>query len=255
MSKVVGNIYRDKANILVIGESCQDVFCYGEAFRLCPEAPAPVFNPVEEISSPGMAMNVRRNVVSLGQKCEIYTNNNWELVKKTRFVHKATNQMFIRVDENDETITRCNVKDIPLGDYDLIIVSDYCKGFLLEEDIKYITEKHSCVFLDTKKRLGKWAESAKFIKINNFEYNNTKHTLTGRLKEKLIVTLGSRGCAYREQIFSVEKVEIKDVSGAGDTFLSALAVEYLKSKDIFSSIEFANQCATRIVQKRGVSIL
>ena len=30
--------------LLVIGESCLDVYQYGDSVRLCPEAPVPVFN-------------------------------------------------------------------------------------------------------------------------------------------------------------------------------------------------------------------
>ena len=30
--------------ILIIGESCLDVYQYGDSRRLCPEAPVPVFN-------------------------------------------------------------------------------------------------------------------------------------------------------------------------------------------------------------------
>jgi len=30
--------------ILVIGDSCTDVFIYGDIERVCPEAPVPVFN-------------------------------------------------------------------------------------------------------------------------------------------------------------------------------------------------------------------
>ena len=30
--------------ILVIGESCVDIYQYGDSVRLCPEAPVPVFN-------------------------------------------------------------------------------------------------------------------------------------------------------------------------------------------------------------------
>ena len=38
------------------------------------------------------------------------------------------------------------------------------------------------------------------------------------LKEKLIVTLGSKGCRYKDKVFNVKEVPVKDVSGAGDTF-------------------------------------
>ena len=31
--------------ILVIGDSCHDVFVYGKCDRICPEAPVPVFTP------------------------------------------------------------------------------------------------------------------------------------------------------------------------------------------------------------------
>ena len=50
-------------------------------------------------------------------------------------------------------------------------------------------------------------------------------------------------------------VEVKDVSGAGDTFISALCCRYLKSHNIQESILFANECATTVVQKRGVSTI
>ena len=35
-------------NILVVGDSCKDIFIYGDIDRLAPEAPIPVFNPIEE---------------------------------------------------------------------------------------------------------------------------------------------------------------------------------------------------------------
>jgi len=241
------------ADILIIGETCKDIFVYGECDRLCPEAPAPVFNPIEVLENPGMAMNVQRNVVKLGQKCHIYTNPNWKHITKTRYVHKNTNQMFVRVDTNDDKIERCKVEKISFEKYKIIIISDYCKGFLTEEDIAYITHNHNCVFLDTKKRLGKWCEKASFIKINNYESAKTAHTIPDTVKDKMITTLGSRGCTFKNKIFSVEAVEIKDVSGAGDTFLAALAVKYVETENIIESINFANTCATQVVQKRGVS--
>ena len=39
----MGNINK----ILVIGDSCTDIFIYGECNRICPEAPVPVFNPIK----------------------------------------------------------------------------------------------------------------------------------------------------------------------------------------------------------------
>ena len=52
--------------ILVIGESCLDIYQYGSAGRLAPEAPVPVFKKTgpQNIHA-GMASNVYNNVVSL----------------------------------------------------------------------------------------------------------------------------------------------------------------------------------------------
>ena len=88
--------------ILVIGESCKDIFHYGKCERLCPEAPVPVFNSVRTADNGGMAMNVYRNLVSLGAGVDVVTNDNWEDISKTRFVDIRTNHMFMRLDQNDD---------------------------------------------------------------------------------------------------------------------------------------------------------
>ena len=75
------------------------------------------------------------------------------------------------------------------------------------------------------------------------------------IENKLIITLSNKGCQYKSNIFPVEEVPVKDVSGAGDTFLSGLVVEYIRTKDIEKSIIFAQQCATVVVQKKGVSTI
>ena len=51
--------------ILVIGESCKDIFVYGKCERLCPEAPAPVLNPLFTTENGGMAMNVVKNAMCI----------------------------------------------------------------------------------------------------------------------------------------------------------------------------------------------
>ena len=60
--------------ILVVGDSCEDVFIYGDITRLTPEAPAPVFNPLRKKTNGGMAKNVANNVEAL--KTTIFTVTN-----------------------------------------------------------------------------------------------------------------------------------------------------------------------------------
>ena len=53
-------------NVLVIGDSCDDVFIYGEIERMSPEAPIPVLQPIRETKNGGMSKNVYNNLKALG---------------------------------------------------------------------------------------------------------------------------------------------------------------------------------------------
>lgn len=243
-----------KSKILVVGDSCIDVYVYGKCNRLCPEAPVPVFIFVKEVNNGGMSLNVLNNLKSLNSKTDIITNNNYNTIIKKRFVDSLTNQMFLRID-NDVNYEKINVYDIKLNDYDCIIISDYDKGSLNEKDIEYITNNHHLVFIDTKKKINKWIKKATFIKINKKEYEYSKKYIDKNLKQKIIITLGEDGCLFNDKIFSTKKVAIRDLSGAGDTFLAGLVSKYLKTNDIYQSIKFANKCANIVVQKKGTSII
>ena len=76
-----------------------------------------------------------------------------------------------------------------------------------------------------------------------------------QLKNKTIITRGPHGCEYHGKIYPTKQVPVKDVSGAGDTFLAGLVVEFIKSNDIISAINFAQECTTIVVQKPGVSTI
>ena len=60
--------------ILVIGDSCKDVFKYGTCDRLCPDAPIPVFIPAHKKENRGMAGNVYQNLLSLKADVKLITN-------------------------------------------------------------------------------------------------------------------------------------------------------------------------------------
>lgn len=240
--------------ILVIGESCLDVFVYCDALRLAPDVPVPVLTSLDTRMNPGMAMNVQRNIESILGECDVSTNPNWMEITKTRYVHKLTNHTFVRVDSPSK-MTRLDINTLNLKDYEIIAISDYNKGFLTEDDILEISKQHKKVFLDSKKPIGEWARFVKYIKINNYEYERSKSNLTEELEDKIIHTHGEEGAFFRGNQYEVEKVDVKDASGAGDTFMAALVSEFLKSEDIEKSIKFANDCASKIVQIKGVSVI
>jgi D-beta-D-heptose 7-phosphate kinase/D-beta-D-heptose 1-phosphate adenosyltransferase len=241
-----------KKNILVIGDSCTDVFVYCEATRLAPDFPIPVLNIIHQKNNPGMAKNVQANIQT-HMPCEIYTNQNWQEITKTRYVHENTNHLFFRVDSTTE-LDKINLHHVQF-DYDIIAISDYNKGFLSENDIEYICSKHQNVFVDTKKILGPWINGAKFIKINDQEYKKSLHNITPSLQDKIIHTMGGNGCEFQNKIYKVKKADVKDASGAGDSFLAALVIKYHQSKDIYQSIKYANKCAAEVVKHRGVTLI
>ena len=241
--------------LLVVGDSCTDVFVYCHAGRLAPDLPVPVLDVIEEICNPGMAANVARNIEALGHPCDLVTQDGWELMTKTRYVHGKTNHTFIRIDSK-QPISRASVRDIPLAGYELIAISDYDKGFLTAEDIQYLCENHACVFIDSKKLLGAYLNGATCIKINNIEYERSKDRLTPELAEKTIITGGEEGARYRGVAYPVpDVVHVKDATGAGDSFFAALVVRYAETHDVPEAIRFANGCASRTVTQRGVTLV
>lgn len=241
--------------ILVIGDSCIDEFIYGEVDRLAPEAPVPIIVPQYTKTNAGMAGNVALNVKSLGMNVNLISNVHRPV--KTRYVDNRTKNIMFRVDEPDEIgrvdWNRINNDNARLDLYDAIIISDYNKGFLHESDIDYICTKNNNVFLDTKKHLGEWCINAKLIKLNEIEYKNNKKYIDNlRIGDKLLVTLGGKGCVYNAVTYLVPQVEVKNISGAGDTFISALVVKYLETNDMEQAINYAQECATIAVQKLNV---
>jgi D-beta-D-heptose 7-phosphate kinase/D-beta-D-heptose 1-phosphate adenosyltransferase len=241
------------SRILVVGDSCTDEFVYCKAGRLAPDFPVPVLQVQNKVTNPGMAANVCRNILSKIEECHLVTNDNYSSILKTRYVHESTNHMFMRVDSEAE-IASIQLDTLNL-DYELIVISDYNKGFLTESDVEFICDSHPNVFLDTKKVLGNWADKAKYIKINDFEYRASKPYLTKTLQDKIIHTRGGDGCDFQSKNYPVGRVEIKDTSGAGDSFMAALVAEYLVSQSIEKSIIAANSAASIVVRSRGVGVI
>ena len=241
--------------VLVIGDSCTDVFVYGYCKRLCPEGPVPIFEPSRTITNMGMSGNVVANLKSLGaEKVELVTNK--EQITKTRYVEEKANHMIIRIDSNDKVSNSFDVKRVPFNDYDAVIVSDYDKGFLSLEDLKLISDSHPLTFIDTKKPLSVEMSNYTFIKINEVEWENCKGQEYENWRDRLIITMSERGAMYDGITYPVNNdIEVRDLSGAGDTFMASLVISYLKTNSIEVSIEYANDCATKVVQKRGVVTL
>lgn len=249
-------------SILVVGEECLDIFIYGNSKRLCPDVPAPVFVPTHSNTTYGMAGNTERNLKALGQQATKITQmtQSGKTIKKTRYVESKVNYTFLRVDEGENTVEpyTSDLNEEAIRSYDAVVISDYGKGFLSESDIEKFCKNNANVFLDTKKTLGDFCREAKIIKINSPEYEAIKNKIDEKeWANKLIVTLGDRGCMYQKDngfnYYPVDTVDVFDLSGAGDTFLAALVANYLESNNMDDAIKFANKKASEVIQERGVT--
>lgn len=241
--------------ILIIGEYCTDRFVYGECNRICPEAPVPVFNPVGSKDNAGMAKNVFNNFLSINKgKYEVDFITNQNHILKSRIVDIKTNQMLVRIDDNDKCPPFDSLDQLLNEDYDAIVISDYNKGFLTEKSIEVLINEFPLSFVDSKKVFGKWLNKASFVKINQSEYEKNKENLID-YKGQLIVTLGEKGVLWDNIVHPPSRqAEVSDLSGAGDTFLAAFVHSYLESKNIESSIQFAQDCSLKVVEKKGVVV-
>lgn len=243
--------------ITIIGELCFDVFIYGDVNRLCPEAPVPVLTNIVTKSNLGMVGNVKENLLAHNPELKIKLIHQVNPITKTRYIDQKTNHMFLRVDEGEDNIdsfvlTSELIDDI--SESDLVIVSDYNKGFLNDETLIQIGHLSKLSVIDTKKIITKrLVDSFTFIKLNEHEYKRNKF-ISDKNKDKLIITLGLHGAKYDDIIFlSPSPKQTIDVSGAGDTFTAFFSLKYYETKDISESVKFANQMASIVVSKRGVA--
>ena len=248
-------------NILLIGDSCIDKFHYGVCDRISPEAPVPVLVHKETIPTGGMVENVKSNLLTFGtERIKITCISNTEKITKERFIDTASGQHILRFDSGEEVEIKpldYNHKEIEnISKYDLVVISDYNKGFITEDVSRKICKECLLydipVFVDTKKRNIECFTGA-IVKINQKEFNNLNCNFP---MNQIIITRGSLGAHWNGCDFSTKSAQVLDVSGAGDTFLAVLAYKYFESKrDIEVSIKFANLAASYSVQKSGTYAL
>ena len=229
--------------ILLIGDNCTDIYQYGTVDRISPEAPVPVFVPKFTDSKPGMAGNVYANLTALG--CTVDYRYN-DTSTKTRLIDDRSKQHIVRID-NDVKSNPISINELDVTNFDAIVISDYNKGTVDYQLIEELIKTKIPVFVDTKKTDLERLQGA-WVKINELEYSKIKSECTG-----LIVTQGDKGAKviHHDIYCSAPKVEVADVCGAGDTFLSALTYQYLNTNDIEKSINFAINASAVTVQHLG----
>jgi D-beta-D-heptose 7-phosphate kinase/D-beta-D-heptose 1-phosphate adenosyltransferase len=232
-----------KFKILLIGDDCVDVYQYGTVDRISPEAPVPVFKYEFEETRPGMAANVKANLEVLG--CEVHYLHG-KTTTKTRLIDRRSKQHIVRIDNDIRSLPLVFIDTVEL--YDAIVISDYDKGTVSYDLVKTLRQSyHGPIFIDTKKR-----DLTQFkgciVKINAYEFS----LLESNSADDIIVTQGDKGAEWKGTLYPANRVEVADVCGAGDTFLSALTFQYLTTKNMIEAIKFAINASSVTVQHLGV---
>jgi len=238
-------------NILVLGETCIDLYRFGRCERMSVEAPVPILKQSRVMSKPGMATNVALNIKSLGHGVTVISNTN--KIIKERFIDERFSQQILRVDSNDS----CDPAEIKAienhlsqNTFDATVISDYNKGFLpanLLSNLLPILPKP--IFVDSKKKDLSCYENC-FIKINEQETQKAESIPSS---SQLITTLGEKGAMWNGKVFPASQIQdVFDVCGAGDSFLASFAVKLLSCDDVEEAIKFANVCAGISVRHLGV---
>ena len=218
----------------------------------------------------------------LGQKGVV--KEGWVVKKDRKTSHKtrvlASNQQIVRIDKEDKEDIDKESEDtillrakIVLPFYDAVILSDYGKGVLtktLTQSIISLAKEHNKPVLvdpkgsDYSKYKGatlltpnkKEAIEATSIMIEDID--SLKQALT-KLKDELdldysVITLSEDGIALLDKEFETIPTVAKDVfdvTGAGDTVISAIAIALVEGKNIKEAIEFANKAAAVAVSHVG----
>ncbi len=191
---------------------------------------------------------------------------------KTRFI--LNDKQVLRVDEEEELINPwapSSIKNLKCNFYDIIIFSDYNKGALNSNWFKNIEGNN--IFVDPKKDDFSFYSNANIItpnlnelkKASKIEINNNKSLIKACKQiiecskfDYIIAKKGDEGITIvgKENFvkhIKAHQVESPDVTGAGDTVVSALSLAYAKTKDIEKSAELANAAASIVVDKIGTA--
>jgi len=293
-------------NILVVGDLMIDHYLWGKCERISPEAPVQVVDVEREENLMGGAGNVLNNLLSLGATvgiCSVIGDDGgavWidnrldekgvkkvallkdvarKTTKKSRII--ALHQQIVRVDkENKEDIALSSQEvilekvEMVLGEYDLLLLSDYKKGVLTDSLttnlIMIASKKGIPVFADPKGNDYSKYTGSTLITPNKKEASiatnieiNSEATLVqagDKLRNALdlkyaFITLSEEGMAIfgKEGMTKIPTVarEVFDVTGAGDTVIASLAFAYAHGLDIKDAAHFANEAAAVAVSKVG----
>jgi D-beta-D-heptose 7-phosphate kinase/D-beta-D-heptose 1-phosphate adenosyltransferase len=301
----------ENKRVLVLGDAILDEYLSGDCSRISPEAPVPVVRVHDVRRVLGGAANTAANIATLGGHATLVTmvghdeagatlakcarengvdllpvNTGAPTLRKTRVV--GQHQQIVRLDYEDVRAPDAEAEASVLSLFDscveacdVIVISDYAKGFLsqaLARDI--IRRAHRAgrqVIVDPRPQhrdyyqgcdyvTPNWRESQALLGLPEAEPASdvaraVAQKLAAALGSNVVLTLGAHGITFcsrtGDEQFAMPTLarEVFDVSGAGDTVVAALALAIASGADHASAVMLANRAASVVVGKFGTATL
>ena len=243
--------------VLVIGDVILDRYIYGTSTRLSPEAPVPVVTHKRTEETVGGAGLVHSNLLSLGVDSMLFNAEDEPVSIKTRVI--CDGHYITRIDNDihsDGVEVLDRVREIDFSAYDYVIMSDYNKGYLDEsvELIKHFNKFGCKVIVDPKTHANHY-EGAWLVKPNEKEFQEYFINWQGNI---VITQAGNPVIAkIDEKVYDipVERVEVSDVTGAGDCFLAAFVYGLTRGYDHKHCLELAVNGSREAVKHVGTYTL
>ena len=295
--------------VLVVGDAILDEYLLGDCSRISPEAPVPVLKVNRSRHVLGGAANTAANIVSLGgrttlialvgrdeggqrlRRCAedagvdlLTVDHGLGTLRKTRVV--GQNQQIVRLDYEDVQTPGplleseiLKLFEASIGACDIVVISDYAKGFLsLSLSQAIIRRAHEVgleVVVDPRPQhrefyrgcdylTPNWKESRALLRLPDAEplpeaVGNVARALASELSANVVLTLGAHGILFQGRNgggqFSMPTLarEVFDVSGAGDTVVAAFALARASGADHELAVALANRAASVVVGKFGTA--
>lgn len=241
--------------IIVIGDYISDVYTFGTATRLCPEAPVPIVVPECWKESWGGAGLVCEQLASLVWNQSVEARF-LSFSKKQRFF--AGNHLICRLDEDgckpDQEHLLMPVTSEDLENFDAFVVSDYGKGGMTWDLSRQIVDTGKPCFVDSKNAWDCYEGQNVTLFPNEIEAAQMQ-PLDYAQFGKVVNKLGARGCRMGTDLIPATVSEVVDVTGAGDIFMASFVYAWSIQLPPEHCLRFANEMAGESCRHRGTFVV
>jgi len=286
-------------SIAVVGDVIWDRYVYVQTSRRAQEANIPVWDQLGEEVRPGGAANVAVNVAMLAHHAGfpetvvvklfgmsssvrgafddvpppgVTRGSGLSVVSpivKNRFVSSKGEYLF-RHDNRKRVRSVVNtLHENPDQRWDVVVFSDYDKGTIDADVVRFFSERSNVVVIDTKKKdlsIYSGIVTRSLLNVNEKEYSSQLgfNFIPERLFSEVVVTLGDKGArigVMNEDKCGVYRIDtetirsrprnVVDVTGCGDTHTAACALRLAFDSDVRGAVMYANDCAGVKVEMFG----